>query len=524
MPDKNVPAEAPEEEKAERKQTKYDLKMERRAAEKKKEARDELVFNVFGICVILALVIFIASFPIRSYMAVHKTICTVDDQAISQVKFDYYYNTVKANYMQNYGSYLTYYGVNSDADLSTVMYDDTLTFEQYFQEMAMDQIKQNAALLKEANAAGFTADVDKEYADYLADVRKAVEESAQTEKEFYQTSFGTYATVGRLESIVKESILVNAYYDEKYESLRPEEAEINAYYEEHKSDYDDVTYRVSSAAAELPTAPTELADEGATVAEDGTYTPSEAEVAAAMEIAKGEADRLLETIATDGELMENVTRSAAAYVLRDWLFDEARVAGDSTVIENTSGNSYYVVEFESRQRDDAPTSDVRVIVTQEDNGAAILEEYRAAGATEAAFLDLIDSYSVDKTTEGGLYEGQSAAGMSEDMNAWMTDPARQTGDVNSFYLEDAGITYVVYYLNQNKPGWYMDIRTVLTNQAMSDYVAGITDAVTLSDPNGNLEYLKLREQKEAEEAAAAETEEPAAETEAPAEGSADTAQ
>ena len=70
----------------------------------------------------------------------------------------------------------------------------------------------------------------------------------------------------------------------------------------------------------------------------------------------------------------------------------------------------------------------------------------------------------------------------------------------------------------------MDIRTVLTNQAMSDYVAGITDAVTLSDPNGNLEYLKLREQKEAEEAAAAETEEPAAETEAPAEGSADTAQ
>ena len=500
----NTPETVEEQQEAQqpqRKKTKYDEKMERRAAQKKKEKRDETVFTVCGIAIILLLVAFIAYFPIRSFVTLNKSVCTVAGEKVTRVEFDYYYNNIKNNYLDSYSSYLSYFGISDASDVDTASYDGTLTFKDYFEEQTIQQIRQSRGLLAELTAAGFSTDTESEYKEYLENLRDAVKQANVSEKEFYQTNFGEFATESRLEPIVKESILVNAYYEEKIKEFLPSDDEVNTYYEENKADYDVVTYRLLSVEAELPTEPTELADEGAAVDESGNYTPNDAEVAAAMEVAKAEAEEAEKTVATEGELHEKEKSSAASYYTREWLFDEARQAGDTAVLENTVSNLYYVVEFESRIRDDAPTYDFRMIVTQQDNGEAIKQEFAGAGASEDAFLDLVEKYSVDKNTEGGLYEGQDASMINEEIDAWLSDASRKTGDVESFYQAEGGVTYVFYFVAPNKPRWFLDIRNMKQNDQASEYLQQVADSVDFADPEGNLAFVALRAQQEADAAA-----------------------
>ncbi len=508
MSDKNQIEEASpvveEEAPVQRKKTKYDEKMEKRAADKKKARRDETVFNVIGTLIIVALVALIASFPIRSYMAVHEVICTVDGEDVSKVKFDYYYNNFKNTYMNNYGSYLSYYGVSSDADLSTVSYDDYLTFADYFEEQTVEQLKQTIALRKEAEAAGFVYNTDEDYENFVKNIGENAASAGISVKEYYQTYLGSYATAERLEDVVREASYVNAYYETLSEKLAPSDEDIDAYYNENVDTYDLVDYRLTTVNAELPTAPTELADEGATVAEDGSYTPSDAEKEEAMYLAQVQALAAEAAIKDEGELHTGESSSSVLYNIRSWLFDASRVEGDTTVIENTASSCYYAVEFVSRYIDTTPTVDLRAILTYEDNGAEILAAYEAAGASEENFIAMVKEYSVDTYSEDGLYEGQTVSGLGEEMEAWLSSADRQAGDVTSVWDEENQTTFVLYYKGKNNPSWYFSVKSVLQSQNVSEYVENLTANMTVADPKGNLEFIALRETQALDQAAAAE--------------------
>jgi hypothetical protein len=493
-----VEEEAP----VQRKKTKYDEKMEKRAAEKKKAARDEVVFNVIGSLIIVALVALIASFPIRSYMAVNQTVCTVDGEEVSKVMFDYYYNNFKNTYMNNYGSYLSYYGIDSTTDLSTVSYDDYLTFQDYFEEQTIEQIKQTIALRKQWEGAGFSYDSDPDYENFVQTAADAAAANGMTVKEYYRQYFGDYASAERLENIVRDLGYANAYLEQLSETtFAPTDDEIDAYYSENADSYDLVDYRLTTVSAELPTAPTELADEGATVGEDGSYTPSDAEKEAAMSIAKLEADA---TDAAAGELHTGESGSSVNYYIRSWLFDASRAEGDTTVIENTSSSCYYVVEFVSRYVDTTPTVDLRAIISTENNGEEILAAYEAGGATEESFIEQVKEYSSDTYSKEGLYEGQTVSGLGEEMESWLTAAERKAGDVTSIWDEESETTYVLYYKGQNKASWYFNIKSTLQSQNLSAYLEEITTGMEVYDPKGNLKFIALRETQALDEAAAAE--------------------
>lgn len=483
----------------EKKMTKYDLKMQRRAEEKKKEERDAKISTAIGVVVVLLLLAFFASFPIRSYMAVNKTICTIDGKDVKKVEFDYYYNLIKNNYMNSYGSYLSYYGVNSEADLSTVSYSGDLTFKDYFEEQAVGQIKQVYAMNKEGKANGFTYDVEKKYKELQDTYAKNARENNQTVKEYLQGVYGIYATPARLKTPVEESIYSAAYYDKLAEDKAITDAEATAYYEENKDAYDCVDYYLTTINAELPTAPTELAEEGAVVAEDGSYTPSDAEVEAAMAIAKEQADS---ANPAEGTLTEGVTKSEANYYASDWLFEEGRAEGDSTVVENSASHVYYVVQFINRYRNDEPTADMRVIITEEDNGAKLVDEWKSGAATEDSFIEMVKKYST-QTTDDGMFKNQSRHDLNDDLKNWLFDEARKPGDVDSVFLDAYNYTYVMYYVGQNDPEWMATIKSTLLDEKMDEYVDNLVEAVSLSDPHNNLAYIKIHE---AEEAAAAEAE------------------
>lgn len=498
--------------------TKYDRKVQKRKEEKEKEKKEERISTTVGIVFLVALVCLVASFPIRTYLATHETYVVINGEEVNKVEFDYVYNTTKNNYITQYGSYLSYFGLDTSKDLSTQMYSDTLTWQDYFEQNAVESLKQNKALMAEAKAAGFTYDTTDEYNTFKETIKTSAAAAGVSDKEYVRSIYGSYATMGRIEEYVKNDMVMNAYYQKLQEDNAPSDDEIQSYYEENKATYDSVDYRLTTIEADLPTEPTELADpveetaadttgttDGTTAADstqDTAYQPSDAEIAKAMEDARVLADDAEQTVAKDGEAHENEKKSSVNYMISDWLFDDARKAGDTTVITNDNSHCYYAVAFEKRYLDETPSADVRVIIPTEDKtGEEILEEWKNGAATEDSFAELCKKYTQDTSAveNGGLFEQVTKTGMTEELSNWIFDSSRQAGDTVAITVSDT--TYVLYYIGQDQPEWKINIKNTLVSDTMSQHVQDITADVTVEDPKGKLNYLKVQ----AEESAAAET-------------------
>lgn len=458
--------------------TKYDLKVQRREEAKAKAKRDRLAGNITGVVIVAALFCLVVSFPIRSYLAVNETYAIVNGEKVSRVEFDYNYNVSLNNYMNQYGSYMAMLGMDLSGDLSKQMYSDQLTFQDFFTQMAMENITNNKALKERAEAEGFTYDTEADYADFTETLKSAASEAGVTEKDFIRSNYGTYATLSRISGFVKESMYLSAYYDSVMDARMPSNEEAESYYSENADQYDSVDYRLLTVEAELSEAPTEE------------------ETAAAMAEAKKEAEKALLKVAREGELNENVTSTYAPYLLREWLFDSSRKAGDTTLMENTSANSYYVVAFEDRYLVETPTVNIRGIITTED-AQAILAEWQGGEATEESFAELCDNYNDPSlvSSTGGLMEGIRPEMMSGDMEAWLSDSARKAGDTIALPPEEDGYSYVLYYLGEGDPYWMASAKNTLLGTAMEAYMEEITADISIEDPKKNLKYLYISEEE-----------------------------
>ncbi|MBQ7933775.1 MAG: hypothetical protein IJ327_03170 [Lachnospiraceae bacterium] len=480
--------------------TKYDRKVQRRAEEEKKAKREQLRNTVLGVLAVVVVFAFFISFPIRNWMALNGTYVEIAGEGVNKVEFDYQFNMIKNNYFTQNSYMLSYFGMDTEGDLSTQMYSEDLSWKDFFEKMTVQTIAQNKLLIKEANEKGFEYDVTEDYNEYLQMIKDSAVAQEITEEEYMIAAFGEYATIDRLESAIKEALYANAYYQQVGEDVYPAEADVNAYYEEHKNNYDSVDYRIVKIEADLPTEPTELADpvdetkatdESATAdgtTEEPAYTPSEAEVAKAMADAKAKAEEALKTISTEGILSENVLRNSAVSVLRSWLFDEERKAGETTIIEDEEMHTYYVLEFLKRYRDETPSADLRLIITDQGNGQAILDEWKAGEATEESFIKLVETYSIDTATEEGFYEGVLPLSVADDLDTWVSSNNTK-GDTVVIDIDDT-TQYVMYYIGENKPNWQLTIESSLLADNVEEYLTNLIADVEIKD-KGNLNYIKV---------------------------------
>lgn len=493
--------------------TRYDRKVQRRKEQKEKELRDKRIAQAVGIVLAAVLVCIIASFPIRTWISLNGTYIEVNGEKVTRVEYDYNYNLVASSFInQYYTTYLYYFGVDLTGDLSQQMYSDTLTWKDHFDEMTVERLVQNKNMMKEAREEGFAHDTAQEYEEYMAALEDAASEAGQSVKDYIRQLYGAYATESRVRPYVEEGLYLTAYNTEVLEErFAPSAEEIQEYYEGHRNSYDSVDYYLYTVNAQLPTEPTELADpveedengEGDAAGDEGgetPYQPSEAEITAAMEAAKAEADAVERKIKTEGELNTNMKMSAVTYSLQSWLFDEERKAGDTTVIEDTTGHRYYVLGFEDRYLDKTRSADARILMTQAD-GQAILDEWKNGAATEESFGEICDKYrdASLSAVEGGLYEALVSSEMPDALREWVTDSERKAGDTAVISPEGSEYTYVAYYVAPNEEEWYLSIRSTLLSQKLSEYMDGLTENADVKDPKNNLNYLKVQE----EEAAAA---------------------
>lgn len=489
--------------------TKYDLKMQRRKEEKEREERAKRVSSGVTIVVLLALVCLVLSFPIRTYISLHKTLFTVGDEKIGQVEFDYSFYTVVNNYVSSYSSYLSMFGLDLSKDLSTQMYSGTMSWQDYFEETTVENLRRSKAMKADANANGFLFDTSKEYETIVAQLKSGAQEQGLSLNKYLQQMFGPYANLSRIKPYIEEAIYVNEYYSKLSDDMTPSKEEVEAKYTEDPQSYDSIDYRILSFDATLPEEPTELAlpeeEREYTESADGTqtYQPSDAEVEKAMADAKALADEALSKVKTEGEEVKGLLYASTNTVIRDWLFDASRKAGNTTVLEDTSLNRYYVVAFEKRYRDETPTVNARVLVADtEEEAQEIYNEWQNGGGTEPYFEELCDGkYAAKSVAEGGLLEGLTQTeDLYEELTDWLFAEERKVGDCDIINIENVAC-FIVYYSGEGDPKWYNTIKSDLLSAALSDYVNALKEKCQVQDPNGVLNYLKIRAAEE--EAAAA---------------------
>ncbi len=478
------------EEKAEEKkvQTSYDRKMERRKKEEAAKKKEKLKRVIISVVVILLLVAFIASFPIRKAIALKEPYIIVNGEDVTKVEFDYYRAIEKANFLSQNASYFSMFGL----DISVIeeqTYDEYLTFAEYFDQLAAEEIVRTKALRDKAESAGFVYDTTPEYEQSIANIKEMAEEQDIAYDEYIKMIYGSLATEKRLEEIMKENLYTMAYNLQVEKDMEPSEDAVKAYYEENKGQYDSVDYHLINISADLPTTTTDA--EGNEV----EYQPTEEETKAAMEVAKKQADEAEATVAQKGEAHVNESMQTSYFHenLYNFLFDNSRKPGDTCVVENTPYNGYLVASFDKRYLDETPTESARVIITTSTDSQTILDEWKAGAATEESFIEILEKYDeAGSIINEGLYEGLSASAINADMYAWLSAPERKAGDTLAMNIEGEA-NYVLYYVGKSDPKWMNMISNTLLAEEMSLYFEALVSNYTIEDPEGRLKYLTIEE-------------------------------
>lgn len=491
--------------------TRYDRRMEKRKKEEEKERRSWKRFKIVSIVILAAVAVSIVfsigtSFYNR-YTVLNQTYFRVGDHDITRLEYNYYFNSVYSNYLSMYGSYVSMMGLDTTVDLDEQTYpgNENMTWKDYFDQSAVEQIQQIKAMADEARENGFEYDSSEDMASYETEIAAQAESASVSESEYYTLMYGDYATPSRIETFVEENLLASAYYNHLVEENQPADDEITAYYEENKNSYDTVTYRsfyfeVDTSAGEETGSEETTAAEITTAAEETTVeetTLDTAEETAEETTAAEETEAASEETAAETAAEETVAEETTA-AAEETAAEETTAAEEETETETAS-------EEETGMTDEEIAAAMDELKVQADEMAARLEagEDFEDLCVEYASEDQKENYGGEE--DGSLTEEGSYFGAPSVAADWLFDESRQEGDITVLESESLNRYYVVQFISRqnDEETTNESIGNLLASQVVSEYVTEIAQEYTVTDVAGDLHYLTVPE--ESTEAAETET-------------------
>ena len=480
--------------------TRYDRRMEKRKKEEEKERRSWKRFKIVSIVILAAVAVSIVfsigtSFYNR-YTVLNQTYFQVGDHDITRLEYNYYFNNVYSNYLSMYGSYVSMMGLDTTVDLDEQTYpgNENMTWKDYFDQSAVEQIQQIKAMADEARENGFEYDSSEDMASYETEIAAQAESASVSESEYYTLMYGDYATPSRIETFVEENLLASAYYNHLVEENQPADDEITAYYEENKNSYDTVTYR--SFYFEVETDTEEEAASEETTAVETTTAAEETTVE--------------ETTAAEETTAEETTTAAEETVAEETTVEETTAAAEETAAEETTAaeeetETETASEEETGMTDEEIAAAMDELKVQADEMAARLEagEDFEDLCVEYASEDQKENYGGEE--DGSLTEEGSYFGAPSVAADWLFDESRQEGDITVLESESLNRYYVVQFISRqnDEETTNESIGNLLASQVVSEYVTEIAQEYTVTDVAGDLHYLTVPE--ESTEAAETET-------------------
>ena len=335
----------------EKKMTNYDRKRLAREKAAKREKKKNIISIVSTVAIVAVIAALLIVVPMLKDREKFKEFFKVNNESVSELEFNFH----RTNLINSNSTYLSYFGMTSEADLETMMYDEETgtTWAQYFTERAAESIKENKAMIADAKAKNIPLDIEDDYKEYMAEVETQAASAGMSAKAYLNALFG--ADEKELKDIITDNLKAVAYSEYLYEQKQVSDEAAQAEYDANKDKYDSVDYRV----LDIP----------AMYAEDA----SEADIETAKAAAKKQADEMLakvkagedfETLCatyatedkravyadseTDTSLVTGETSYYSFSPYSKWLFDSARTEGEADIYFDEESNVYYVLLFQKR--------------------------------------------------------------------------------------------------------------------------------------------------------------------------------
>lgn len=483
----------------------------------KRTAAADVTKKVLAIVLAVAIVAGIGWKLVDSFGLVEKatTAVKIGNEKVSSAEFAYYYAAQyqQMSYMANYYSQQ---GMNLGFD-TTVAPDDpsntttdadgnTITWDKYFLDAAVDQAQFVEAYYGEAvkNGVTLSEDEQKEINETVEEYRSSAAENNFSINAYLKANFGAGFNEKLFKEQLEKETLAQNYYNDQQSAFTAgiTDDEIAKEYKENAKNYDyanvryysfgytDLTAKEGETEDELKARQTEANKE--TLAKAKEVYAKVTDVDSFVEAVKAYKNEGSDTPSdTDLTVTKNhITYSSAKTSLTekgaDWLFDAARKAGDKTFVEDDNGayiiicvkpsynsNSVSVrhclVEFEAEDENN---------VTDEEKEAAykkakeLYDSWLAGDKTEDSFKTLVTENSADtgSTENGGLYENiRISDNYVSSFIDWSFDDARKAGD--SGIIETEYGYHIMYFVSDNTDDvdWKNTIRTEKGNAAFEEY-------------------------------------------------------
>ena len=397
------------------------------------------------------------------------------------------------NYYDNNRDYASYSGVDVTKSLKEQYYDEANNITWY--DMFMDEVKkyiQRALVLSEAaKADGLSLDdTDNESVNKSLDsIKTSADSAGLTLEEYYKTKIGEGVTQDDLKSYLEITALVSKYYNKLYKSYTYTDEEYEKAYDENKTSYqyaDYLRYNFSfSTETDASGDDTAEKQKAKAFAEDLAKCKTEKEFKEYVRAYLKKNPHLVTdssessmTAEQTSEALESMvdntyTKKYAYEVTSDagkWIFDIARKAKDSTVIENA--NSYSaIVLVKPAYRDESLTKNVRhILFTPDSYGGEekalqmaneVYDKWKKGAKDEKFFGELASQFTDDTGSKsvGGLYSNVKEGEMVPEFNYWIFDSKRKAGD-NTIVKTQYGY-HIMYFVSDGDPVWKLSVDTLL---------------------------------------------------------------
>ena len=501
-----------------------DPKVVREQEQRKKEKRSNILYGTIAVLFLIAIIV--AGIWRSNVIPKNATAVTIDGEKYTAAEVTFYYQNVYQNFISNYSYVVSYLGLDTNSSLSSQTMNETAvswlgaeegqTWHDFFLDQALTQMSTVQSVLKAAEAEGYTysAGVQAQHEDSMTALKNAAEANSVSVSQFLKNQLGAQMTEKVYSAQVLRMLQYDDYASSHYDNLTYSDSEVDAAYKANLNSYDLVSYEIVAIPGTA---------ESTTDAEGNEVEPTEEESAAALEKAEKAADEMLAAY-REGEDLETLSQADESYVytkkddgtysgdvVTEWLFDSARKAGDSTVLDYNS--TYYVAVFLDRFRDETPEIDVRHILIQPESGTLsegdegyeeeqaqlkadakakaddILAQWKAGDATEESFsaLALQESSDGSKYTGGLIDSITPDSGLVTAFKDWCLDESRKPGDTGVVETEYGA--HVMYFVGEQMPVWESNVVTDLRDADYDEWLNSLTTDSTIERHDFGMKFV-----------------------------------
>lgn len=299
-----------------------------------------------------------------------KVVATAGEYELTLGQLQVYYWMEFRNFMSQYGTYASYFGLDVSRPLDTQMcsgLEEARTWQQFFLEGALNSWNNYRAMAAEADANGF--ELTEQQRAAIDNAAAELEEAAaangyESGIAMLHSSLGAGAELEDYVYFMELYYKANGYYAQIAQGFEPTDEQLDDYFEEHAEGY--ATSGITKDTKLVNVRHILVYPEGADGTNLATQEFSEEAWAASEKKAQEILDQFLagdkteESFAalaneysedpgsnTNGGLYENVSEGEMVAAFNDWCFDAARQVGDTGIVKTNYG--YHVMYFSGSQ-------------------------------------------------------------------------------------------------------------------------------------------------------------------------------